>query len=453
MIETSYNPEIISRSGRGGLIETGYRPRVWQAAVHKVLKRFSVLVIHRRAGKTVLAINTLVDAALQHDSVSKPMGHYAYVAPYAKQARNIAWGYLRLFTESIPGVKYNEQSLTATLPNGVRIVLYGADNPDSLRGLYFDGVVIDEVADMRPQVWGEIIRPALQDRLGWAIFIGTPKGINLFSEVYHKALERPDWAALVLNCYQTDSISPDEIEKARREMTEAQFSQEMLCDFHAAVENALISVGDVQAAMKRRYKKAEWSFAPKVMGVDIACYGNDRSVIARRQGLVSHGHTVMRGETKPMVLASRIAQAADRFKPQVIFIDIGYAPGVANRVEDLGYPVIGVGFGEKSIEERFENKRAEMWWNLGEWVKNAALPEDSELINDLCAITYNLKNRRGKIQLESKDELRKRGLPSPDLGDAYALTFAETVEIGIDEVAHGATPTANTKADYDYAPY
>jgi hypothetical protein len=436
-----------------GWISTGYQPRLWQSLVHRILKRFSILVVHRRAGKTVLAVNTLIDAALQHDNQKLKRGHFAYVAPFASQARQIAWDYLREFTKTLSGTSYNEQRMSCTLANGSTIRLYGADNPDSLRGLYFDGVVVDEVADIRPDVWELVIRPALSDRLGWCLFIGTPKGINLFSDIYFNALQDDDWAAAVLNCYQTGALDPDEIKKNKKTLTKDRFAQEFLCDFHAAVDDALISVTDVNAAMNRRHRKEQWSYAPRVMGVDVACYGNDRSVIVKRQGIVSHGHQVIRGSIRPMALASRVAMEADSYKPAAIFVDIGYAPGVADRLSDLGYPVIEVGFGETPADARFENKRAEMWWKLADWIKGGALPNDQELITDLCALRYNLNNRRGKIQLESKDDLRKRGLPSPDLGDAYAMTFAEELGPEINDVIDGYAPDRTAQADHEYHPY
>ena len=105
-------------------------------------------------------------------------------------AKAIAWSYLKHYTSPIPYCKINEGELSIILPNRATIRIFGADNPDALRGLYFDGVVMDEVAQMKPEVWGEIIRPALADRKGWAVFIGTPKGINLFSQMYDLALAR-----------------------------------------------------------------------------------------------------------------------------------------------------------------------------------------------------------------------------------------------------------------------
>jgi len=136
-----------------------------------------VIVAHRRWGKTYWAINTLIHAAL---TAKRQDSRYAYIAPFYKQAKQVAWDYFKQFTHMLPKVSYNEAELTVTLHNGAKIRLYGGDNPDSLRGIYLDGVVLDEVADMRPNVWGEVIRPTLADRMGWAMFIGTPKGVDMF---------------------------------------------------------------------------------------------------------------------------------------------------------------------------------------------------------------------------------------------------------------------------------
>ena len=401
-------------------ISTGYKPRPWQLEVHKTLKRFSVLVVHRRGGKTVLAVNTLIDAALR---CTKNQGRFGYIAPFQRQARQIAWDYFRVYTEKIPGMVYRELTMQVEFPNGTRIQLYGADNPDALRGLYFDGVVMDEVADMRPSVWGEVVRPALADRKGWALFIGTPKGINLFSETYFRAVQDPEWAAGCYTHEDTEALDPKEVARAKSEMTEAQFAQELMCDFHAAVENALISVGAASEAMKRGYSPHAFEFAPKVMGIDVAWLGNDRSAIARRQGVMSHNHVTFHG-MDPMDFANQCAIEIGRYEADTVFVDVGYAPGVYSRLLELGFPVIPVNFGGKADDPRFENKRAEMWFRMADWIKEAAIPDDHELLNDLCAPTYSMANRHGRIALESKDDLRKRGLRSPDIGDAYALTFA-----------------------------
>jgi phage terminase large subunit len=184
------------------------------------------------AGKTVACVADLVLEALH---TKKQDARYAYVAPQFNQAKDVAWLYVKRLTADIPGVQLNESELRADFPNGARVRLYGADNPDRLRGLYLDGCLLDEFADMRPSVWGEVIRPMLMDRKGWAAFIGTPKGRNSFFQVYDRAKVDPEWFALLLRASESGLISGAEIEAARKELTPEQFEQELECSFEAAI--------------------------------------------------------------------------------------------------------------------------------------------------------------------------------------------------------------------------
>ena len=124
----------------GELIRTGYRPRPQQAEIHAALRRFNVLVCHRRFGKTVLAINETVDRALRC-TADRP--RYAYIAPFYRQAKQAAWDYMKIFTAALPDIEARETELRIDFAGGRRLQLFGADNPDALRGMYFDGVVFD----------------------------------------------------------------------------------------------------------------------------------------------------------------------------------------------------------------------------------------------------------------------------------------------------------------------
>ncbi len=216
-------------------ISTGYRPRPLQAGIHRRLERFSVLVCHRRFGKTVLCVNELIDHAVRS---TRQRPRYAYIAPLYRQAKQVAWDYLKHYTEAIPGRKVNETELRVDLPNGARIQLYGADNPDSLRGIYLDGAVLDEYAQMSPHLWGEVIRPALADREGWAVFIGTPKGHNEFWRKYRAARADEGWYAALFAASNTGILPEAELEAARRDMTPEQYEQEFECSFEAAIRGA-----------------------------------------------------------------------------------------------------------------------------------------------------------------------------------------------------------------------
>lgn len=221
------------------VIKIPYAPRPLQRELHQQSKRFSVYNLHRRFGKTVFAVNALIHEITQ-ETLPRPRG--SYIAPYRSQAKTIAWEYLKHYTLPIPGMRYNESELRADFPNGARISLYGADNPHSLRGIYQDFVVLDEVAQMSPILWTQVIRPALADRKGGAIFIGTPQGMsNLFYRLYEQAGEEEDWNRRIINIEESGYITPEEIEVIKREMPQEEFEQEFMCSWSAAIRGAYYS--------------------------------------------------------------------------------------------------------------------------------------------------------------------------------------------------------------------
>jgi phage terminase large subunit len=215
-------------------IKLKYRPRSVFEDFHDRKERWAVIVAHRRCGKTVACINDLIVKALLEN---KPHAQYAYIAPYYSQAKSVAWRYLERFSEPVM-TKSNQSELWVELINGARIRLFGADNPDSLRGNFLDGVVLDEMADMKPSLWGEIIRPLLADRLGWATFIGTPKGHNAFYDIYNEATKKPNWYVKVLRADQTNLLPQSELDDAKASMSDNQYEQEFLCSFEAAILGA-----------------------------------------------------------------------------------------------------------------------------------------------------------------------------------------------------------------------
>ena len=204
---------------------------------------------HRRAGKTVACINELIKAAL---TCTKEDPRFAYVAPYYAQAKDVAWAYLKRFAAPIPGVEANESELRVDFPNGGRVRLYGADNYDRLRGLYLDGVVLDEPADMDPRAWPEVIRPALADRQGWATFIGTPKGRNSFFDIWDRAGQDDAWFRAMLRASETGLVAASELDDLRKALTPEQYEQELECSFEAAILGAYYGkeVADAERASR-----------------------------------------------------------------------------------------------------------------------------------------------------------------------------------------------------------
>lgn len=220
-------------------IDLGYQPRPHQVQLHHAIDghRWTVAVAHRRFGKTVASIVHLIMAALQ-DTRERP--RYALIAPTYRQAKLIAWDYLKAYSAHIPGVEQRESDLIINFPTGARVQLLGADNPDSIRGTRFDGVVFDEYGMQPPNVFAEIVRPALADREGWAVFLGTPNGHNHFYEVAERAKRGTDgWTFLEFKASVTGVLSEPELADARTLMTADEYQQEFECSFTASVRGAI----------------------------------------------------------------------------------------------------------------------------------------------------------------------------------------------------------------------
>lgn len=402
--------------------------------------RFSCLVAHRRFGKTVLAVNHLIKSAVK---CRLQDGHFGYVAPYRHQAKTAAWKYLKRFTRDLPGVSVNESELSVVVPSlggSATVRIFGADNPDALRGCYFDGVVLDEVAQMKAEVWEETIQPALADREGFAVFIGTPKGINLFSRIYHHAAAEQArgsnvWGAMRFTAEETDALKKEEIDRLRAELSDAKFRQEMLCDFTASSDDVLISVDQIKAAFERvkdQNLAARW---PLVIGVDIARFGSDATVFFPRRGLIAMQPVILRQKSNTDV-AHRLVAMIEELDAKIVNIDQGQGTGVIDIVQgltDRSRCVISeVPFGSRALDaDHYYNRRSEMWALMRDWIKSGGCLPDSRdtregLLAELSAPTVSYAPG-GQLKLEAKDEIKKRLSHSTDLGDALALTFAVRV--------------------------
>jgi len=225
-----------------------YQPRDAFKPLHTRSKRWTVVVAHRRAGKTVAMCSDLVIGALE---TALPKPQFAYLAPQRDQAKRVAWGYLKDLTRPFWSKPPNESELKITINNGhggeSTIYVAGSDNYDALRGMYFDGVVLDEVGDIRPSAWYTVLRPALSDRRGWAIFAGTPKGKNLFWNLREEARMNPGTHMLLeLPASKTGIIHPEELRDAKAQMTAEAYAVEYECSFDAAVPGAYFAkqIGD-----------------------------------------------------------------------------------------------------------------------------------------------------------------------------------------------------------------
>lgn len=247
-------------SDRVQTVTLDYVPRKAFLPFHQRTKRKTVIVAHRRAGKTFSVIQDLIARALNFQKKNPETGKlftrptFVYLCPYKGQAKQVAWQYLIDFTKTIPGVKKNETELWVEIPtvtgDRARIVLAGADNPDNLRGLYFDGAVLDEYGDMKPEVYISI-RPAIGDRKGWVVFMGTPKGKNDFYKRWQTAINNPDkYFTLCLKASESGLLDAAEVEDIKSEMEPEEWQQELECSFDAAFRGSFygkqIAVADSQ---------------------------------------------------------------------------------------------------------------------------------------------------------------------------------------------------------------
>jgi hypothetical protein len=414
-------------------IKLDYRPREHFRPFHDSEKRWSCIVAHRRCGKTVASVRQLERAALR---CTKPNPRFAYIAPLYKQAKDIAWQYVKDGARPLMeyGAKINESELRVDLPNAGRVRLYGADNPDSLRGIYLDGVVLDEYADMKPSMWAEVIRPALSDRQGWACFIGTPKGRDAFYNVWREAQKDESWFTLQLKASKTGILAPEELAAARAQMSDSEFAREYECSFDEPDVDQFIASDLVDAALSRTP-----SFGtPKVLGIDVARFGNDRTCFLIRAGDSIELIERRRG-MDTMQTAAHAASLIEYHGPQMTFVDgVGVGGGVVDRLRQLGFKIVDVNAGGSPLRaERYSNKRAEMWGTMKEWIKDrGCLPDDRELADDLVAPSYEF-DHANRLKIEKKEDMKERGLASPDSADALALTFAFPVATRDAGATHG----------------
>ncbi len=217
-----------------------YEPRPLQWSLHKALNshRWVVAVAHRRFGKTVCAVNHLIRAAL---TCTRQRPQFHYIAPTYRMGKQAAWEYLKFYGGFIPGMEKNESELRINFPNGSQVQILGADNPDSMRGIYSDGAVFDEFGLQPPNVFSEVMRPALSDRGGWSLFIGTPNGKNQFQDIANtaKANASGDWRFMEFRASETGYVPQVELNSARLMMTKDEYEQEYECSFEAAVKGSI----------------------------------------------------------------------------------------------------------------------------------------------------------------------------------------------------------------------
>lgn len=228
-------------------------------------KRFNIWICHRRFGKTWAAVLKVLISALVNTNM-RPQ--YAYLLPEGEQAEKVAWPAFMDLIYDLPGFKVNNQKKTIEIEaNRAKIYVLGLKEPDRLRGLYLDGVVIDEFGDINSSAWGEVIYPTLTDRKGWAVITGTPKGKDGLYEMFcigKKMIEEhpESWDVRLIDVYSSSVFTEQEIQEKRDMMTDAQFRQEYLLDFDADFNNRYYS--ELINRAKENGRIGSFSYNPKL---------------------------------------------------------------------------------------------------------------------------------------------------------------------------------------------
>lgn len=359
-------------------------------------------------------------------------------APTAHQLEDVLWTEIHKWGEKLPSLWRNELEVTSdtvrykSCPSSFAVARTGRkENPEALQGFHAETLCffIDEASGVDDIVF-QVAQGALSTTGARVIMAANPtRTSGYFYNAFHK--DRARWSRFTFSCLESPMVSQDYVKEVAETYGEESdiYKVRVLGEFPSASDLQFIPTTLIDSAMRKHLPKSAYDFAPVILGVDVARSGGDRSVIFLRQGLYSDVVWQKRG-VDLMTLSDIVAQMAAVKKADAIMVDgTGIGAGVVDRLRQMGYShlVSDVQFGGASALRNCLNKRSEMWWRLREWLKEGgALPDNQELRDDLTAPEYSY-NTKGLVQLERKEDMKKRGLASPDLADALAATFAFSV--------------------------
>lgn len=292
-------------------------------------------------------------------------------------------------------------------------------------------MIFDEASAIDEAIW-EVAEGATAEPGGyrkWLVWGNPTRNSGSFHRCFYAMRHR--WRSRQIDTRSCRYADQEQIKQWAEDYGEDSdfFKVRVLGRFPDQSDRQFIATSSVAAAAERRLLRESYEFSPIVLGVDVARFGDDQSVITMRQGLKQLWQRKHRG-LDTMQLASLVAEAVGKDKPDAVFVDEGsMGAGVVDRLAQLGHRrmVMGVNFGANAADAvSYANKRAEMWGRLRDWLAHGQLVDDRELAADLAGPEYGF-DKQERILLEKKDDMKRRGLASPDCGDALALTFAEHV--------------------------
>ena len=423
-----------------------YQEPVWNYFIQDKPGLRGLTVWPRRNGKDLIALNILIAKAIQR------VGLYLYIGPLHTQVRQIVWmggtnegkKFLDFIPKQLIRAKRNSQ-MEIELINGSMIKLVGSDQYDSLMGLNCVGAIFTEYSLQRPEAW-DYIRPMMASNGGWALFNGTPRGLNHMHAMAKMGEKNPSWFYQYLTRDDTGVPTLEAIEADRRAgMKESLIEQEYYCSWTASSDSTFIPLDIIAPTilMGAELDEKDYNHSPRIFGCDVAYSPKgDKAVICYRQGRKVHFLRWYRGMDN-MAFANEIARFIKIIKPHVVFIDGGRGEGVISRLEQLGHGhlVRGIHFGGKVYEEGYANMKALMWTRMCSWFLDPNMPDltgldyaklsnelvEEQLLTELST-PMQILDDNNKIKVESKKALKARGVASPDLAEGLGLTFAEEVE-------------------------
>ena len=310
-----------------------------------------------------------------------------------------------------------------------------AETPEALQGVHADNVMLicDEASGI-PEAVVEAAAGSMSGENAATLLLGNPtRGSGFFYDTHHRL--SGEWWTRRVNCEDSPRVSDEYVKEMALRFGEQSnaYRVRVMGEFPLRDDDTAIPLELVESAQSRDVVVNEEE--PIIWGLDVARFGSAKSALAKRQGRELKGMQTWQGLDLMQLTGAVVAEyegAGPRQRPVQIFVDsIGVGGGVCDRLRELGLPAVGINTGEApSTKGTYSNLRAELWFKVKAWLeaRDCKIPKDDNLVAELVSPKYKFTSS-GKLQIESKDQMRKRGLASPDLADALVLTFAGPASI------------------------
>jgi len=306
------------------------------------------------------------------------------------------------------------------------------ENPEALQGFHSENmlIIVDEASGV-PDVVFQVGEGAMSTKGAKTVLTGNPtRAEGFFYDAFHG--NREQFNCLTVSCEDADTVDEKFVEDmaAKYGVESNVYRVRVLGEFPTQSDDVLLPLHLVEDAVKREIESSPMT--PVVWGIDCARFGSDRSALCKRQGqvILERVKTWQGKDLMEMagIILTEYEATPYKLRPESIFIDsIGVGGGLADRLYELDLPAVGIAVSESSsLKEKFTRLRDELFWKAREWfeARDCKIPNDESLISEVTSVRYKYQST-GKLKIESKDEMKRRGQRSPDVADAFILTFAQ----------------------------